>query len=419
MTSSGPGRLPAGMKALLSIAATGVGVQLLTVASGPVVARMLGPHGRGQLALITTVSLIVCAVAVGSLAQAVAHAVASSNGAARDVTAHLVPTWALLLILPALLTAGITAVIMRADDHLLLLALAGGLVCYLLCTGRLSAALLLGEGNVRRVNLQRTVGMALYVAIVVVYWLVAQHAQLWAVLMAYVASLLLGTVLCWVWLRPRTGDTSQRVSGATVASFTRRGFFSGLSAMDTFGFDQLLVGLILGQYALGLYAVGASLTSVSVIMLNGVAAILLPRLASLPDAAAVRSLRLWTLGSVGLIVPMVVAVEVILEPALRILFGHEYLPALGVARILCVSWAFLSLRRVLTAAAQAQGRVGVTSIVEIVSTVVLVAGVVIGMHLDGLTGAGWGVLVAAAFSCAWIATVVRWVPLREDDFTTP
>ena len=416
------GRIPGGFKALLSIAATGLGVQLLTVVSGPIVARMLGPEGRGQLALITTVALIVCAVAVGSLAQAISHAVASVGGAARDTAAHLVPRWALFLVLPAVVTAGVAAVLVRKDDDRVLLAIAAALVCYLLATGRLSAAMLLGEGNLPRVNIQRTVGMASYVVIIVICWQVTDRAPLWIVLMAYAASLLLGTVLCWVWLKPPTGDRTVQVSGSDVSSFTRRGFFSGLGAMDAFGFDQLLVGLILGQSALGLYAVGASLTSVTVIVLTGVASILLPRLAALSavsDAAAVRSLRLWTLGSVALIIPMVLVVQVLLEPALRIFFGHEFVPALGVSRILCVSWAILAVRRVLTAAAQAQGRVGTTSIIEVTSTLVLVAGVVVGMHLDGLTGAGWGVLAAAVFSCAWIASVVRWVPLPEGEASEP
>lgn len=409
-------RIPGGLKALLAVAVTGVGVQVLTLVSGPIVARMLGPAGRGQLALITTVALIVCAVAVGSLAQAVAHEVAAVGGAARDTVAHLVPRWALLLVLPAVVTSGIAAAMMRRDDHVVLLAISAGLVCYLLASGRLTAAMLLGEGNVSRVNVQRTVGMASYVLIIVLCWWAMGRAPLWIVVLAYAASLLFGTVLCWIWLLPPTRTATERVSGAAVARFTRRGFFSGLGAMDAFGFDQLLVGLILGHAALGLYAVGASLTSVTVIALNGVAAILLPRLAGLAavsDAAAVRSLRLWTLGSIGLIVPMVLVVEVLLEPALRIFFGHEFLPALGVSRILCISWAFLAVRRVLTSAAQAQGRVGTTSVIEITSTLVLVAGVLIGMHLDGLVGAGWGVLAAAVFSCAWIASVVRWRALPD------
>jgi len=417
-----PLRIPGGLKALLAVAVTGVGVQVLTVVSGPIVARMLGPAGRGQLALITTVALIVCAVAVGSLTQAVAHEVAAVGGAARDTVAHLVPRWALLLVLPAVVTAGIAGALVRRDDDVVLLAVGAGLVCYLLSSGRLTAAMLLGEGNVGRVNVQRTVGMASYVLIIVLCWWAMGRAPLWIVVLAYAASLLFGTVLCWIWLLPPTGTATERVSSAAIARFTRRGFFSGLGAMDAFGFDQLLVGLILGHAALGLYAVGASLTSVTVIVLTGVASILLPRLAALTalsDAAAVRSLRLWTLGSIGLIVPMVLVVEVLLEPALRIFFGHEFVPALGVSRILCISWAFLAVRRVLTSAAQAQGRVGTTSVIEITSTLVLVVGVLIGMHLGGLVGAGWGVLAAAVFSCAWIASVVRWTPLPDGESPDP
>jgi O-antigen/teichoic acid export membrane protein len=407
------------VRAFLSIAITGFGVQLLTVISGPVVARMLGPDGRGEVALVTIVALIVSLVSVGGLPAAISHAVAAAEAPARDVAAALIPRWLITLVPTSLLAGVVTAIITRTDNDQVMLSVSATLVSYLLSTGFLSAALLVGEGNIGKVNIQRTVGMAAYVVIIVLYWAIAwtthSAAHPWVVLMTYAVSLLFGTLMCWMWLRPPTGDVAVQADRVAVSSFARRGFFSGLNTMDTFGFDQLLVGMVLGQAALGLYAVGVSMTSVSSIVLVGFASILLPRMAAVSDAEAVHMLRRWMLGAVGLVLVMIVGIELVLGPALRIFFGHDFVPALPVSRILCLSWAVLALRRVLTAAAQAQGRVGAASIIEVVSTFFLAAAVLVGMHLDGLTGAGWGVLVAAVFSCAAIAWVVRWVPHPIDE----
>jgi hypothetical protein len=46
--------------------------------------------------------------------------------------AHLVPRWALLLVLPEVVTAGIAGALVRRDDDVVLLAVGAGLVCYLL-----------------------------------------------------------------------------------------------------------------------------------------------------------------------------------------------------------------------------------------------------------------------------------------------
>ena len=56
----------------------------------------------------------------------------------------------------------------------------------------------------------------------------------------------------------------------------------------------------------------------------------------------------------------------------------------------------------LTSAAQAQGRVGTTSVIEITSTLVLIVGVLIGMHLGGLVGAGAGSPGAGGVGMGWV-----------------
>ena len=410
MKPQSPRRLGGGIRTFLSIAITGFGVQLLTVVSGPLVARMLGPDGRGQMVLVTVVAMLCCLAAVGGLPSAIAHTVAVSGHAARDVVGGLLRFWLTAMLLPAAVAAGIMAVVLRDSSRQLELVAVSFGICYCLSVQFILGAMLQGEGNVRLVNLQRLIGMASYVAVVAILFIVDPTNQSVVLLLIYLASLLGGFAVAWRMLRRPVGDVSLRASRADVHGFARRGFVSGLNALDALGIDQLLVGLVLGQAALGLYAVAVSVTSVPTIVLGGVAAILLPRMAALPSNDALAVMRKWVVAAIALDLLLVGAIEIVVGPALRIFFGDEFVPAIEVARILAIAWAFLALRRVLTAAAQAQGKVTTASIAELGSTVLMIVSVTLGMHLWGIKGVGVGMLLSSLVCCTWLALALTWRP---------
>ncbi|MEV7398341.1 lipopolysaccharide biosynthesis protein [Aeromicrobium sp. NPDC092404] len=397
-----------GLRAFLSIAAAGFGVQLLTVASGPLVARMIGPEGRGQMVMVMLVAMLGALAGVGSLSPAIAHAVGSSGAPARDVVRGHLKVWILATLVPATVAAGLVAALVRDAPHQWLLAVECLAVSFCLSVQFLLGAMLQGEGNVRRINTQRLVGMASYVAAVAALFILDPVDDAAVILLIYILSLLGGFVVAWLMLRPPTGELDAQVDRRDVHAFARRGFISGLNALDAWGLDQLLVGLVLGSSALGLYAVAASATSFPSIVLAGIAAILLPRMAALPPAGAKAVMRRWLAAAIVLDLAMVGGMLLVIGPALRIFFGEEFVPATDVARILIVAWALLALRRVLVAAAQAQGRVAASSFAEAGSTVVLVASAFLGMHLWGLEGAGVALVVSAAIACVWVASTLSW-----------
>lgn len=397
-----------GLRAFLSIAAAGFGVQLLTVASGPLVARMIGPDGRGEMVMVMLVAMLGALFGVGGLIPAISHAIGASGAPARDVVRGHLGVWVVASLATATVAAGLVAVLVRDAPHQWLLTLEGFAVSFCLSVQFLLGAMLQGEGNVRRINLQRLVGMASYVIVVAALFILSPTDEATLILLVYILSLLGGFVVCWLMLRPPTGDESVRADRREIHAFARRGFISGLNALDSWGLDQLLVGLVLGSSALGLYAVAASATSFPSIVLAGVASILLPRMAALPPAGASQVMRRWIMAAIALDLAMVAGMQVVIGPALRIFFGDDFVPATEVARILIVAWALLALRRVLVAAAQAQGRVAAASFAEAGSTAVLVASALLGMHLWGLEGAGIALLVSGVVACGWVGSTLSW-----------
>lgn len=397
-----------GLRAIVSIALAGVGVQVLTFISGPIVARMLGADGRGLMVLVIVVASLCSAFGVGGLPAAASHAVGASGAAARDAARGLIARWAFAMLGPGVLAGVLTAIVVRHEDEWLLLSVLGAAVAYFQCLNYLALALLQGEGAIQRVNSARLIGIAAYVAAVVIIFVAVPTEHAPTILAIYAASLAGGSVLGWFMLRKPTGDTSLAVPSSEVHAFARRAWTTGLKPLDALGLDQLLVGIVLGQTALGIYSVAVSVTSLPIVALGGVALALLPKLASLEPAASIDVMRRWVLASVGLAAAMVLGIQVVLGPAIRIFFGDEFEPAIGLGRLLVVAWAFLALRRVLAAAAQAQGRVVAASVAEGVSTVLLAVLAYVGMKTDDLDGVAYAMIGVSVFCCAWIAAVMTW-----------
>lgn len=408
-----------GLTAFASIAAGGLVIQLLTAASGPLVARMLGPAGRGQMVTITVVAILASQLGMGGLPAAIAHAVARAGAPARDVVRGHLRLWLALMLLPAAASVGLTAALLAGDPLMPVLATAGFVVTLFAAWQLLLAGMLQGEGNVRHVNALRLSGLIAYVASIVAIFVTRQIHESAVLLFVFAAAQVVGLVVGWTRLQDATGDPDARVPRSDIHLFARRSWISGVGALDGLGVDHLLVGALLGQASLGLYAVAVSVTNVPTIVLGGVAAILLPRMAAGSASEGITVLRRWLLAAVALDLMMVVCLQALIAPAIRILFGDEFVPATTSARILIVAWAFLALRRVLTAAAQAQGRAKQASTVEALCAGILIVGVAVGGKLNGIEGAALAMATVGVLSCIWLAFLVSWRPRASDTSSAP
>lgn len=386
--------------------------QLLTLVSGPLVARMLGADGRGQLALVVVISRMAALLAAGGLPVAVAHAVGSANGPARDVIAERLRRWARWSIAPAVL-ATVVAVLVLGPDSSWLVALPTAAIAVSVQWNLVIGQMLRGEGSVRNVNALSLSGVGLYATGVAVLFIFHPIDEVGFILLLLAGSQLVSTGVGWLLLRRPTRQHSLRAPDSELYGFARRSFISTINPV-TLGVDQLVVGLLLVSADLGLYAAAISMTNLPVVLLSGVAAMLLPRMAARGLAARAGLLRRWFAAAVVIDLVVVIGLEIIIAPAIRILFGAEFVPAIPCARILILAWGVIALRGVLTAAAQAQGRSGTTSVVEAVALVVLVVAGVIGVQTGGINGMAVAFGLSGLTSCVWLARVIDWqAPVSE------
>jgi O-antigen/teichoic acid export membrane protein len=153
--------------AFLAVVATGIATQAVTALSGPFQARMLGPHGRGQMVLVLLLALMCSQLGVGGLPAAIGHEVGRSGRPARDVVHSQLPRWMMLSPIPGLVAAAAVALLLHGgtSDWPVFAAMGFALTTAYIWQIVLYA-MVQGERNVTRVNIFHMAGLTLYTACV-------------------------------------------------------------------------------------------------------------------------------------------------------------------------------------------------------------------------------------------------------------
>ncbi|MDO7867857.1 lipopolysaccharide biosynthesis protein [Nocardioides jiangxiensis] len=391
---------------ILSLVAAAVGAQLLTVVSAPLLARMLGPEERGHLAIVMMATILVGQFCLGGVIPTIAAFTASAGGPARDVMRGRGRAWVSLSVLGAVLAVGVVALQARGSDHYVLLLAATVLMTTWGFWQAILGAMLRGEGRVRDVNVFGLLGVATYVFMVVLLFVVHPMRSAALVLLVVVPVRGLSLLYGWRKLRRPTGDPALRADPAETRAFARRSYVSGINGLNL-GLDVLIVGFVLGAVQVGYYATAVTVTNVAALALANVAGMLLPRLTAVSGAARAARLRRWLLVSAALDLLITLGLEAVISPVMRILMGPEFIPAIPPARLMILAWGLLAFRLVLTAGVQARGHAGTASSIELLCAVLLVPAVGGGALLADLEGAVVGLAAVGALSCVLLALLLR------------
>lgn len=401
-----------GLRSIAVIAFGTFGVQAMILVTGIISARLLGVEGRGQVALVAAVSVLAARLTMaGSLPVAVSSLLAREGMTARDGLRPFLPRWSWWALVPSALAGGYLAWLLREESAFLQggLAIVVALVTYSTIVAGLVGSSVQGElapaGTVVRGALQlQAPTFLLLVAAALVGWI--DDA------VTFGAVMVVGGFLGCAWaarlLQPPRGVPST-ITGRDLRKVTADNYLNSVGVLSSIGLDRNLVGAWLGTAQLGLYSAGTAFATLSTIIGNAVASLLLPRLsaASARPEEQARLIRSWLPLTAGLIAVLVASLELLVEPIIRIAFGEEFLPAVEVARWLLVADGLLGFRRVLICVLQARGRGRIASIIEVVLAVVLVAGIGVAAWYDDLALVGVTLTVVGALSCLVLAVAMR------------
>lgn len=388
---------------------TSIGIQLLTLVSGVLVARMLQPDGRGVFAAVQLWPGIIASLSwLGvnySFAVRAARDPAEIPALIRAASAlSLVSSVCFLLIgwllLPLVLPADRPDIVQWSRWYLLVIP-ANLLTTYL-------QALDQGAGRLKPFNAVRNSLSLAYMVIVVGCWIAGVRDVGW-----FIAALLAANVLTLIvrmhltgWRRLRPEFDLQR-----MRTFTREGapyLAASVVNLARENIEKLILLFLLGSAQLGLYVVAITASGLHATLAKSVNTLILARSGSLSSEHAARdTARIFRVMAVVSVI-LSLAVAATLPLLIPMLFGSSFLGAVVPAVMLVAAQYLYSQGAIVDEGLRAQARPGVGVIAGI-------AAVATFSILGLLLAPGWSLVgvAAAAISSQFVYSLVLAVHLRR------
>ncbi|MDA0163866.1 oligosaccharide flippase family protein [Solirubrobacter ginsenosidimutans] len=396
-------------------------VNILTAATGfltgPLLARALGPQGRGDLAAI----LVPLGLAPVLLSLALPYYANRETARGRPVNEVLGSVGAVMLVLgligAAFAVPAATALAEgRETVRVCLIVAFLGLPVWML--GILLMSCLQGLERWNRWLVARTIAFGVPFAAIVVLFAVGRLTVATAAAATMVAGVLV--------IAPAASLLAERGRPVFDAAVAREGivmglktWLGGLAYTANVRLDQLVMITAVSSRELGLYAVAASLAGASTAFTSAVTPPLLTRTAA-GQTILPQTLRITLLTTTAISI----AIAAVTPILLRVLFGPEFGAATLMTFILLAAAIPLAGGAVIGAALQGDGAPAVPSLAEGLALVITVGGLWLTLGPLGAVGAAIVSLVAysASFVFQLVAARRRWpaslrqylVPSRED-----
>lgn len=374
---SGPA---SGRRSVLVLVAGNFALPLASLVSAPILARSLGPAGRGQLAAVTAILSICVVVALAGTPAAVTYfvAVGRRRGLVRRTAQVTIPCM--------VVTAGGLFCYAVAQPR-------GLLAAYLVALASIPLAVIvelrrswvLGEDNYSPITLERALLVVIRTAALAVAAAVGALTVFSAMAITSASVGLAAVAL----IGRRSGRRTQAVAAEAPASreltsYGARSFLTTVSAFTSGRLDQLLLGLFVPPSELGFYVVAVAYLELTTFGTQAVSTLVRTRAASQYGPAQVSRIAalifyLNALGVTGL---------VLLAPVLLgLLFGPSFAPATQIVYLLAIAYVAAGSTRIIGSALAAAGRPGLETVAEGVGLFLTVAGLAVLLPAYGVAGA--------------------------------
>jgi O-antigen/teichoic acid export membrane protein len=380
-------------------------IQALSVVTGVLLARALGPAGRGELAVAMLWPGLFALLGCLGAGEAITYHAARATAEPGTLVGSAL---ALGAVQATVLVAGASVVVGRvlaghgADARAAAHAYLAYVPLVLLATYLMSVL-----GGLRRYaafQSLRVLVIALsalgVVALATTGALTVRTAVL-VYLGANLVSALAALAMLPLW------SLRLKVDGGLVRallSFGVRSHGGNVASMLNERLDQLVMSVFLSPVSLGLYVVAVTFSSVTGLVGVSAATVALPSVASATSVGqrvdqARRLVGVTLLASTAVTVPLVAALPLLVH----LFFGRAYATAVGPGRVLLVAAVAFSVSRVLGAVLRALGRPLDAGLAELLALVATMLGLAALLPTLGLMGAAVTSLAAYLLSSCWMA----------------
>ena len=386
---------------------TGLAIQAVLVVTGPLLARMLGPDGRGYLAALILWPLVITQLGNLGIPSALTYSIARDSSASRALArlglSFALPQALLLIAFQALWLL----LILHGDPPQV--RVAGWLTLALvpaMLAQQYGLGLLQGHLRLRLFNGLRLLPWSLYALGVALLFAVGEDAIVPIVAVLLTAFVISGSTSLISGLRFSRGEGTPTVGRRFLVSFGLRGLLSSLSAVDVLRPDQVVLALFLSPAALGLYVVGLAFTNLPYFVAKSVGLITFPWVASQPEKGEARR-TMWSLLwlTTGIALVLVAGLCASAHWLVPFFFGGEFSDAVTVTYIVLPGTIFLSARRVLSEGLKGRGYPLTGTLGELLSLAWAAVALAVFVPLWGIDGA------AVALSSSYVVSLLLLVVL--------
>ncbi|HYW71622.1 MAG TPA: oligosaccharide flippase family protein, partial [Pyrinomonadaceae bacterium] len=375
---------------------TDTAIILSTMISSLVGARALGPAGRGDLLIVVLWPPVVAMLAAMGLPTAYRYWMAKepervsrlfSNAVVYTVIVGLVSVTIADIVVPHLVGS-------RSEQVMTLVRL------YQI---NIPAALFL---NLMRGLLEGTrrfgwAGLARLLSFVVqgpgfaLLWMLGHltvASATYTLIVAQTLSTLLGLFAVYRELRPRWQPDWTEFK--TSMNYGLRDYPGSVADFTTLRLDQLMLGAMASNVAIGLYVIAVRLSEMTTLLADAIADALMPEVAAAEradraEALTARSLRLAIYMHLLLLGPLWIAAPFML----RLLFGEGFVPATGAFRWLLLAAGVWSCGSIVVSGLRGFGHPGVSTVAKFSAAVVTSVALILLLPRWGIIGAAISSLV--------------------------
>jgi O-antigen/teichoic acid export membrane protein len=386
------------------LAAANIVNVLTSVITSPLIARTVGPVGRGEIAAVFAFTTVAPTISELGLVSFLTRERARAEIAKGTLVASIVP----IAVLTATVVAGCAVPIAHLIGHgrnevvrlieIALYTLPVSVLCG--CASAIAGA----EG---RWQLITRVQLARYVAPTIALLALAALGSL-TVASACFTSIGSGLICGLPLLLVFRDAVPLRPSGAVArvgVPFGLRSWASTIAAVGNLQLDQILMAAMIPSRQLGWYALAATIGNLAGVAVNPISAVLLPRVAT----GEYRLMALSSRVGVALCLSFAIPAAVTAPWTIPFIFGSGFRPAVAMLAILLGASVIGAPCNILGTSLIASGRPGVTARAQLVCLGVNIGGLLYVLPRWGALGAAW---VNLGANCVLLAMVLP--PVARD-----
>ncbi len=330
--------------------------------NGLLLARLLGPGGRGQYALIVLVPSVATVFFNFGVSTANAYFVSTGRVSAQKILGMA------LILAPVLGGAAVVALNLLAPLYWKLypdvphgLFRLGTAAVFFMLVFNYLITIFQGKNNFRWFNGMNILNPATFFLIFVglsVLFHLKLTAAVWAFLSGFALSAGVGAAVLRREIRP--DFHFRRSDWRRLFSFSSQAAVAEIVTFLNYRFDMFLVGYFLGAKAVGLYAVAVLIAETLWYLSSSVGNVLLPSFGPLVPEERLTLLQKVLRHIFWISVFMVLILFLIDRPFIGVLFGRSFLPSVSALRGLYLGVVALSLAKIISSYLLAEGKPNVT-----------------------------------------------------------